>query len=678
MTHSLAMAGDGIDIIIPLVIKSDPAAMDESIRSTIALHQKAGFDTFMLTGPTKGWRSVGYPPIEHFEQIAADILRFKQGLRGHDIRLGWWNTLTLKTGPGEYQRIVNIGGEAVPTSTCPLDEGYRERFSNDVALVARLAEPVLIVFEDDFGLNCHRGHACFCDLHLRAFAERVGRFYSREELRRLFAEDTSPEAIPLRLEWAAMSRDSLAGLAARTRQAVDRETPWMPMGSMQPGCADLDGDTTEAVARAFAGPNHRPFVRLFGTSYCSDDAFALPKNIFHALYFKQHMSEDVICYHESDTYPHTRFFMSAGKMRSLMGAGYSYGFAGSTFQACQYLDDMNEEVGYHEAFMQERSRFQVARNLARQCEVSGCGLLFDPLVACRDPKYGYSDANPWVSTFGHFGIPFTTLESPVNALAGNQAKGLTDEQLRALLAKGLILDGEAAATLCERGFSEAIGVSVTGKEDITKPFRDLEGRERIREDFIHTPTGGREMMWYSTFSPYGNGELYHLRTNGPDTEIVTDVLDFRDQIIGVGMSRFQNALGGRVVVMAMSVRNNMSSSLFNYRRGRLMQELVLWAGADEIVYVRERPKTFCILNRPRPDCEDKSLVAFLTLINLCSDTFDFVELYLPRPWRESTILTCLDIDGQWQSVPHSFQGETLRIEHSLPLYQPLYLRLRKG
>ena len=662
MTDTLAMSGDDIDIFIPVALSSDGSNTEASIRSAIELHQKAGFSTFILSGPSKGWRSIGYPPRKHFEQIAAGIVQFKEGVRGHDIRLGWWNTMTLKTGPADYQRIVNIEGRACRTSTCPLDERFQERFSGDVALVARLAEPSLIFFEDDLGLNCHNGYACFCDLHLRRFAERTGRFYTREELQAVFGEE-SESAVSLRREWATMSRDSLAQLAGRVRQAVDRVTPRMPMGSMQPGCADRDGDSTEAVARALAGNRHRPFVRLYGTSYASDDSFSLPKNVFHALYCRQHLPSDVICYHESDTYPHNRFFMSAGKMRSLMGAVYSYGFAGSTFQACQELDNPNEEVGYHEMFMTEGERFRTVMDLARRCDVCGCGLLSAPMRS-----------NDWVAAFAHFGIPYTTQESSVNVLSGTLPDSFGDEQIGEFLTKGLLLDGEAAERLCARGFTEAIGVDVKGKTTIDKPGRDIEGRERIRDEFVRSKHDGRLMTWFATYSPYGNGSLYHLTPTNSSTEVVTDLLNFQHETVGVGMTRFCNPQGGRVVVMGMSVTHNMSSSLFNYRRGRLIQDMVVWAGADDIVYVRDRPRVFCILNRPQVDWDSRT-VGLVTLINLCSDTAESVELYVPQEWRGSIRVTYLDADGKWNEAGHEFRNQAVRIDHPIRLYHPLYLRL---
>ena len=184
------------------------------------------------------------------------------------------------------------------------------------------------------------------------------------------------------------------------------------------------------------------------------------------------------------------------------------------------------------------------------------------------------------------------------------------------------------------------------------------------------------MTWFSTFSPYGNGSMHHLVPNNSSTEIVTDLLNFKNETVGVGMTRFRNSEGGRIVVMGMSVTGNLSSSLFNYRRGRLIQDLVVWAGAKDLVFVRNQPRVFCILNLPQ-DPSDGNLVGLVTLINLCSDVCESVELYVPQEWLDSTAVTFLDATGKWGEAAYEFIDGTVRIDHSLLLYRPLCLRFMR-
>lgn len=669
MNKKCDLKTDKLDIIIPIGLEDDTNT-ENIIKSIIALHEKTGFYKFALSGPSKGWRTVGYPPREHFLQIADKILLFKKALRDYNIQSAWWHTLTLKTGPAPYRRIVNINGQPSRFSSCPLDPDFRERFASDVALVAERARPSMIIYEDDYGINCHNGYACFCDLHLAAFAKRTGKYYPIEELPEIFSGHTI-EALSLRRTWAELTKDSLVGLAAHVRKIVDKSTPDIPMGSMQPGCADADGNSTEAVAIAFAGKRHRPFVRLYGTSYGSDDAPSLPENIFHALYSKQHLPKKFIVYHESDTYPHSRFFMSAGKMKSLMAAAYSYAFDGSIFQARQHLDAPNEEKGYYEMFAREEKRFNAINKIARNCAINGCGMLYDPFWGGDGARHGAG----WLKTFAHFGIPYTTKETKVNVLSGTLPNALSNKKIKELLKKGLLLDGEAAKLLCDRGFSNDIGVTV--KSPVNKPdkLKDIEGREKIRNNFV-LADNGRLMNWCFTYSPYGNGELFSMVPSCPTCEVITDLLDFKGKNLGPGMTRYENQNGGRVVVMAMTTKGNMSSSLFNYRRQRLLQNLLVWAGAEDIVYVKERAKTFCILNQPLKKFRNQ-FRGVLTLINLCSDTFESVELSLPEKWRGTSRVKYLDIDGRWKKIHYKDTAEGMEIFHPLPIYEPLYLLFQK-
>ncbi|MFA6929784.1 MAG: hypothetical protein WCT05_05610 [Lentisphaeria bacterium] len=659
-----------LDIIIPVGLEDEPD-MGKLIQNIIELHKKTGFAKFALSDPSKGWRSVGYPPKEHFLQIAEKIIAYKQALGPYGIECAWWHTLTLKSGPTPWRRIINIDGTPARFSSCPLDPDFRERFASDVALVAAKASPYMIIFEDDFGINCHNGLACFCDLHLAEFARRTGIPYSRQELQEKFAGQDE-ESISLRRRWAELCKDSLVGLAAHIREKVDLLTPGIPMGSMQPGCADLDGDSTQAVAAAFAGKKHRPFVRLYGSSYGSDDAPSLPETMFHALYGKQHLPENFIIYHESDTYPHNRFCMSAGKLKSLMASAYSFAFDGSTFQARQHLDDPNEEKGYYEMFVNERKRFQAIQTIAKNCAVSGCGLFYDPFRGsfCKGAHPG------WLRTLAHFGIPYTTNEAQVNFLSGTQPDALSNEKIKELLCKGLILDGEAAQVLCERGFSEDLGVMVAPPVEDANKLRDLEGREMIREPFV-SGNHGRRMTWNSTYSPYGNGVLFQICPLAPACKTITDLLNFREENLGSGMTRFVNRYGGRVVVMAMTTSGNLSSSLFNYRRQRLLQKLILWAGADDIVFVKERAKTFCILNQPLPQYQDR-FRGVLTLINLCSDSFDSVELFLPEKWRKKNFVKYLDSEGNWEKADFQATPDGIEVFRPTPLFDPLYLLFEKA
>ena len=195
-------------------------------------------------------------------------------MKKYDIEIGWWCTTTIRIGKGDYQNIIKGDGSIAEEACCPLDAAYKETFSNYIATVVRIARPFMVNFEDDY----HLSGGCYCPLHLEKFAKREGKYYSREELQTIFNSKTK-EAYRLRDSWGKISKDSLAGLAASVREKVDQIAPETRLCLCQGGESEREGNFTEDVVKAFAG-NTRPMVRVFGSSYFSDDPLNVPRSIF--------------------------------------------------------------------------------------------------------------------------------------------------------------------------------------------------------------------------------------------------------------------------------------------------------------------------------------------------------------------------------------------------------------
>ena len=283
------------------------------------IRQTTGIRHFLLVAPSKTIRFTGTPGDELYEAIGAQIGRVRETLAPEGFIISWWNDATLKVGPGApCTPILGLGGGTSPFSYCPLDPGFRRRFVRACEIVARKARPHMILFEDDYEFSNHGTvrYGCFCEHHLRRFAERAGRAYTREELAACFGAVTG-ESVRLRRLYAAMMRETLADLAAETAAAVQAIAPATRLGLCQPGCWSLDGDMTEAVTLAFAGRN-RPWIRICGASYGTDIPVAFPPTLFTVLYTVQHLPAHVEKFYESDTFPHNRFFCSAAMLEAMI------------------------------------------------------------------------------------------------------------------------------------------------------------------------------------------------------------------------------------------------------------------------------------------------------------------------------------------------------------------------
>ncbi|MCR5262264.1 MAG: hypothetical protein K6D94_00205, partial [Clostridiales bacterium] len=632
-----------LTIYTPVTLYPEEEKIRDTVEEILARHRDHGLDRFLLSCPSKGWRAVHYPNTEHYETLARRFAAVRGAVAPYGIVCGWWMTVTVKAGRSpEFQAIVRSDGSEAPFSSCPLDVEFRRKFASNAVLFARIARPAFIFTEDDYSISASSWDGCFCPLHLKELAAKTGREYSREELVSLLGSKT-PEGAGISRVWKEISRDSLVGLARALRAELDKETPEIPVGFMEPGGSVADGDTAEVLSRVLAGPRHTPVCRIYGTEYNGIITENLPVTLYHPLWQKERIAGPFRFIHESDTYPHTRFYSSAAQMRALMGAVYSFGYEGSVFQTQQFNDDPGEEDGFAAMLSAERARFAAVSAEARRCVLAGVSV---PADAVSDG----GGASDWIPTLWRFGIPFTSRRTNAAFWDARRAGSMTDRDIADQLSKGLFLDAEAAGILEKRGYGKYLGVSV-GESVITGMLKyDLEVRERIRDGFA-PDSAGRDMPGANCYpGRRRGGDLRELTVTDPKCETVTETYDFTGRMLAVSMTRFENELGGRVVVYGSTLRGNESQSLWNYRRRKLFQSLTAWLGGD-LPMVREAPKVWPIVNLPSGP--DAGFLGMVTLIDLSEDPADRVSLRLPATWRGLSGVLRLGRDGGWTPVKFS-------------------------
>ena len=653
---------EDLDIIIPVSIGELSADAETIAESIKAQYNDYGFTRFALAMPGKGWRLTGYPPQEYFHDKAKLFLDIKK-LLPSGISCGWWHCLVLKSGPTPgYTRIVRLDGSEAPFSTCPLDPAYRKRFAEDVAFFLAKAHPDFFLTEDDFGINCHGGPACFCKHHLEEFARREGRFYSREELEELFTQQPV-ESRELLRRWQALAKDSLSLFASAIREEADKLTPEIPMGIAQPGCSQRDGDSIETVARAIAGKNHVPFVRFCGTFYAGEHIDMIPEVLFRSIYYREHIKGDFRFYHESDTYPHSRFYTSGSCMRAMMSAIYSCGYDGSLFQS----QPPAEECAYGNMYKKERCRLNVLRKNVADCKLKGVQVYHDPF------EYSNFRGNvaEWLKTLSSFGIPYTSADAPITFFSGEQMRFMNDEEIKKYLTKTIVLDGTAAKCLTERGYSEYMGAAAAEPLIHGNDRFDLGAKELIGEDFLKGYKN-RAMRRGDTYSPGGNGEIYKLVMTDPACREVTAIVNTNKVYMAPGMTLFKNKLDGNVIIYASEVFKNQSSSLFCYTRQALLQELLARCGAD-FPMVQKAPKVYLIVNEPE---KEKDFSVFLTIINLAVDPLEELTLFLPEKLKNCQNFSYLDRNGEWQKMNVVLHGDTVTLQHDFNYTDPVFVKVR--
>lgn len=653
-----------------------PDREPEMFASMRHIRREAGIRHFLLIAPSKTVCFTGFPSIDRYRRIGEMLARVQAKLANDDIRIAWWNIRTLNAGPGAgYTAIRGLGGIRASMSYCPLDPGFRAAFLERFRIVAEIAKPDMIVLEDDYQFSNHGsvGFGCFCDLHLDALRQRAGATFTREDLAQRFREVNAGSMRLRRLHYEHM-RETLVELAADVASTVQSVSPETRLGLCQSGNWVLDGNFTEPVTRALAG-TQRPWVRLTGVSYREDLPTEMPSRLFQTLYSAQHLDETIECVYESDTFPHNRFFCSAGMLASMSTLALSYGCRELLLYATHYLPDPLPDTGYLEMYGENKERFAVLRDSLRGCTVAGIELISRPEAGTASPWTGANIRDTGLAgpkagcrLFSRYGFPYTTLKSPVKALIGDATpRVLDDVALRHMLSGALFVDGDAARVLAERGFGELIGVELM-------PDRDIDSNVEVVNDHpdFDDLAGQRLYCWAYVKFGVERADIAVMRP-GPRTEVITDYryrISDADETYSSrpGLMRCVNRLGGRIVISSIALATS-SSNLYSAQKRTLLHRLFTWLGAEALpAAVLQAPNVSLTAN-----FRQDGRVLILTLINLSSDPLSALRLDVAAPFRTADVEW---LDGHcWRPATVTRHQTSLEIRESFPLLKPQILRM---
>jgi len=617
--------------------------VDVKSSDLLEIHQKYGIENFFICGPGVSVRVVGYPGVDAYETIAAKINRLKKELADTPIKLHWWSAPFFKLGfNSKHQHIVGINGNVSPIGICALDENFRKESCRNFALIAQKTRLPLILIEDDYSLQNHTNAAfgCFCPLHLEAFAKKAGRFYSREELQKIYKEDKN-ETLELRRLFAECAKDSLVSLASELRAAVDKVSPETRIGLCETLNTDADGFAAIDIARALAGKNTRPLMRLRCAWYTSYDApQMMPDYLSHTLYTAERLSKDIEFIIEADTYPHTTYFGSPELLKANIGNALAMGADNVLLYAAQYLDDPAEDPAYFEMFKRSDKFFDAVSALGNSGKMEGVKIIYDPLAhsAKKLSRDGRITIVHTSAALARMGIPFSTVNGKPDILIGQNAAVLSDAEITRILSGGVLLDAEAAEILEKRGYGELIGVSVKPVEKylfVGEKICDLPIFEGIKGRFIYN----------LAFAPAGSENAVQYKKPVPrkGAEVLSYFIDPQENFMQPGMVRFTNKLGGRVCILASTMTFNRTANLFNLRKVEMLRRVLEWLKQGELPAAVSRTPNCWLKVRKLDD----ATIIFIT--NLSTAPRKEIPIHLAKELQGKPVKELCG-NGRWKKV----------------------------
>jgi hypothetical protein len=566
--------------------------------------------------------------------------------------------------PAPFQRIVGADGAEARACFCPLDLAFRAYVGEAVARLAA-AGPDFMIVDDDTRTAPHHpaSRGCCCPLHLALHAQRTGQAFTREALLAQVARDDD-DGLAVREAWAETQREGLFGLLGVVRAAIDAVDP-----ALRGGIAVCSNQLphAEAMARLLAG-SARPLLRL-GTAYYLENGYKGFAGVMAQLaHQRARLGADIECLSEADTWPQTRYSLSATGLRGYIIAAALAGAEVAQTWVTNLMEwGADEGRAYREMLRDSRAVIDVVQALAGQVEWQGPVALQDMRQLSRAPWMPYTSdflpAPQWAGmVFGRLGLPFRTAGDGVRLLAGNAPLGFTRDALRGFLAGGLLLDGPAARHIARLGLGEYLGVAVEDA-DLRPNF------EQFADDAdLNGPVAGAR-HYLMRLDPSHLARL----TPQPGTRVASWLMSWPgfqsldQQRLAPALTLAENALGGRVAVYAHSIAGFPEMSFLSEHRKVQLTRVLAWLGAPLPAYTLDTADAYVQYGRLAGGDD------LLLIVNANTDPISPLRLHLARgvPARAEA----LDDDGVWRPCALTCDGEDVRVPCTLPTMRPLLLRL---
>ncbi|MEW6287580.1 MAG: hypothetical protein AB1509_15260 [Chloroflexota bacterium] len=532
----------------------------------------------------------GHETLEEIQTWIEHSRPFRQALkeRGIAVSLNPWHTLLhgdsgrrLKDGQ-HWQTMVDPNGHAAQAVVCPLDPDWQAYYLETLNLYAREGFRVVWI-DDDIRYHNHAPldwGGCFCPLHVAEFNHRAGTNASREEIVRACLAPGEPH--PWREIWFDMWQDTQLEFLAKCRTVLEAGGARMGLMSSLMEAHAAEGRRWADWWKTFGGdkaPVHRPHFWGYSDAPGSHLIFG----IAHLDQNRSIQPADIESGPEIENFPYGRWNKSYRQTFAQMAVALTLGatnlnvslfdFMGNRLADDPTRADFLKRIRPNLEFLQQTfpSVFQSAGVGLPWSEDLGRRIHLPEGATWRDLQV---HARGWAYWLGAAGMAFSAREQDaVNAVAGASVWGLDDDQIRRLLSRGLLLDGVAAHILAERGFGAEIGIRSARMVTQNELLYSIERSATLMSRHI--------VSRYPQISVNNKPHTRRLLQAdlAPEAQIVSQLLDPRQNPVGHGAFTFENSLGGRVAVVPWDASVSETPMMDTYRAEQL-RALVRWLARD--------------------------------------------------------------------------------------------------
>lgn len=513
--------------------------------------------------------------------------------------------------PSKLTRVKNLTNGTEINVHCPYDQRFREYMRDSFKTIAE-HKPECIMVDDDYRLSARSGSGCACDLHLEAFAKKVGVRMCREEIFTRVTSKTQEDLI-YRNAFIKTQLESLVECAKYMRKGIDMVDPTIQGAFCSCGTSC---ESAAEIAKILAGKGNPVQVRINNGHYTA----AGPKNFSNvflraaiqiAFLKKQGHVDNFLA--ETDTCPQNRYSTSAMTLHSHFTGSIIEGVSGAkhwitrmaNFEPIagrKYREVLGKYSGFYNAVSKIVPTLKWRGSRIPLANLPGYHLEAEKFVKVTPPT-GWN-----ACVLEKLGLPFyfSNELSDVSFLDADNVSCFNDTEIKEMLSKTLVLDGGSAEHLCKRGYSDYLGVEVTpwSGKNVTSEYYPIEGTRSTKQ------TNAREIKILDE-SVMVDTWCMHCY-NGVDFETLFPA-----------STVYKNELGGTVIVFGgdakTEFRHSFAFGMLNDTRKRQFIRLLSEYG-DLPVYVPDDDEVYLRV----ADMEDGS--TFCALFNLCLDPIENIRL----------------------------------------------------
>lgn len=530
----------------------------------------------------------GYPKLSRHREVAEHHKEMARRLREAGICVSM--QLSNSMGHGEYmatqdcsglvydgspvRNMVGHDGSVAKYAFCWNDKIFKDYLTEEIKIYAEAVKPEEIWIDDDFRARNHAPVAfgCWCDDCIARFNKKHSTDFDRETLVHEFLHGNKA----VRANYISHIRDGLASLAEDIARAVVEVSPNTRVGLQNgpngPYTGRGHGYIFDALCRATDKPT---MYRPGGGAYKDHNPNELIEKMYY-LAWQTAMLPDYV----KDICPEIESTPDTAMGKSMHGTALetALNFAnGATDVSYAMLGGFPEPISfYEEGFKLFSEQLPYYSHLSRLSRVSRAGGICYAATKCghmRDiaDNDGMAEFNKECFMEAQFmvrnGIPLTYTDSGVYILHPSAARQMSNGELRELLSKNVLTDGECVEYMQSRGI------------DLGFELRAMDSFESfvLRERFTDNPQNKGYMSTYG--APHFSSGLSNNRiilgfpsgseilgTYYTDSKLAA-ILQSPDAPYGYASVITKTASGGRWAVMAYGLWKHVITST---QRDRLL------------------------------------------------------------------------------------------------------------